>query len=156
MKSEKKELLAGALTFVLAVALFAFVGLHKGAGNGSSDSYRISVRFNRTDGLNVGDDVRLAGVRVGSVVSQKLDDYFGVVTTFSLPSSVALPDDSGASIQSDGLLGAKFIELMPGGSEDMLGDGDTLSFSEDALNLESLLDKVISLSKAAREKRRSP
>lgn len=153
MKSEKKELLAGASVFAFALCVFIFIGMHKGAGGRSADSYLLSARFNRADGLVVGNDVRLAGVRIGKVVGEELDGHYGVVATFSLPNAVLLPDDSGASIQSDGLLGSKFIELLPGGSEEMLADGDMLSFSEDALNLENLLDKVISVSKAARAKR---
>lgn len=156
MKSEKKELLAGTLVFAFALCAFTFIGTHKGAETRSADSYLLSARFNRADGLVVGNDVRLAGIRIGKVVREELDGHYGVVATFSLPNSVRLPDDSGASIQSDGLLGSKFIELLPGGSEDMLADGDTLSFTEDALNLEALLDKVISVSKASRAKRGDP
>lgn len=156
MKNDKKELLAGSLLFLFAVGAFLFIGSRRGMDGKSADSYLLSVRFNQADGLSVGNDVRLAGIRVGKVVGERLDDHYGVVVTFSLPNKVLLPDDSGASIQSDGLFGSKFIELAPGGSEDFLADGDTLSFSEDALNLERLLDKVIAMAKADRAKRRCP
>lgn len=119
---------------------------------GVSDTYTLSARFNQTEGLIAGSDVRLAGIKVGRVVSQKLDDYYGVVVTFSLPKDIQLPEDSGAAVQSSGLIGTKYIELQPGGAEDMLPAGGFIEFTQDSPNLQSLLDKVISMARADRQK----
>ena len=89
MKSETKELVAGALAFFAAVAVFYLIGAGA-AVRGASDTYTLSARFNQTEGLIAGSDVRLAGIKVGRVVSQKLDDYYGVVVTFSLPKDIQL------------------------------------------------------------------
>ncbi len=154
MKSETKELVAGALAFLTAVVVFYLIGASS-VLHGRSDTYTLSARFNQTDGLIVGSDVRLAGLKVGRVVSQRLDDYYGVVVTFSLPKHIQLPEDSGAAVQSSGLIGTKYIELQPGGAEDMLQTGDFIEFTQDSPNLQNLLDKVISLSKANRQKQKS-
>lgn len=153
MKSETKELVAGALTFFTAVVVFYLIGASS-ALRGVSDTYTLSARFNQTEGLIAGSDVRLAGIKVGRVVSQKLDDYYGVVVTFSLPKDIRLPEDSGAAVQSSGLIGTKYIELQPGGAEEMLREGDFIEFTQDSPNLQNLLDKVISMAKADRRKRK--
>ena len=80
-----------------------------------------------------------------------LDGDYGVTVRFSLPKAVQLPDDSGISVQSQSLLGSKYLELTPGGSEDMLADGDFLDFTEDSPDLVNLLDKVIAAAKANRK-----
>ena len=113
---------------------------------------KTSLRFRLPAGLIAGSDVRLAGIKVGRVVSQKLDDYYGVVVTFSLPKDIQLPEDSGAAVQSSGLIGTKYIELQPGGAEDMLPAGGFIEFTQDSPNLQSLLDKVISMARADRQK----
>lgn len=155
MKAETKELLAGASAFFAAVVVFCMIGAGS-ALRGESDEYTLSARFNQTEGLITGSDVRLAGIKVGRVVSQKLDDYYGVVVTFSLPGNIRLPEDSAAAVQSSGLIGKKYVELQPGGAEDMLPEGGFIEFTQDSPNLQSLLDKVVSMAKADRRKRQKP
>lgn len=151
MKTERTELIAGAFSFLVALFVFYSIGassfFHRKA-----DTYTLSARFNQTDGLNTGNEVRLAGIKIGRVISQRLDDYYGVVVTFSVPNNIRLSVDTGASVQSSGLIGSKYIELQPGGDEEFLEPGDTLDFTQDSPNLMDLLDKVISLSKSNRKK----
>ncbi len=154
MKSETKELVAGALAFFAAVVVFYLIGATS-AVHGVSDTYTLRARFNQTEGLIVGSDIRLAGIPVGRVISQELDNYYGVVVTFSLPKNILIPEDSGAAVQSSGLIGTKYIELQPGGSEEMLPDGGFIEFTQDSPNLQNLLDKVISMAKANRQKNKS-
>ena len=104
----------------------------------------------------VGNDIRLAGIKVGQITSLQLDDYFGVIVRFNLPKSIVLPDDSGAAVQSSGLIGSKYIELQPGGSEEVLQEGDFIEFTQDSPNLQNLLDKVISMAKANKQKHKCP
>ena len=151
MKTEKTELIAGAIAFFAAVMVFYVIGassvFHKKA-----DSYLLSARFNQTEGLIVGNEVRLAGIKVGHVLSLRLDDHYGVVATFSVPENVLLPEDSGAAVQSSGLIGSKYIELLPGGEEDTLPPGGMIEFTQDSPDLFALLDKVIAISKQAKQK----
>lgn len=151
MKTERTELMAGAVSFLAAVFVFYLIGTSS-LFHRKSDTYTLSARFNQTDGLTVGNEVRLAGIRIGHVVSQRLDDYYGVVVTFSVPNHIRLPEDSTASVQSTGLIGGKYIELAPGGEEEFLVSGSTVEFTQDSPDLIGLLDKVISISKSNRKK----
>ena len=151
MKTERTELIAGAVSFLAAVFVFYLIGTSS-LFHRKSDTYTLSARFNQTDGLTVGNEVRLAGIKIGHVISQRLDDYYGVVVTFSLPNYIQLPEDSAASVQSSGLIGSKYIELSPGGEEDALAPGSMVEFTQDSPDLIGLLDKVISIAKTNRKK----
>ena len=155
MTVEKKELIAGAITFFAARIVFYLIGT-SGLAENKADTYTLSARFNQTEGLIVGNDIRLAGIKVGQITSLQLDDYFGVIVRFNLPKSIVLPDDSGAAVQSSGLIGSKYIELQPGGSEEVLQEGDFIEFTQDSPNLQNLLDKVISMAKANKQKHKCP
>ena len=111
----------------------------------------VNAMYIATMSLTVGNDVRLAGIKVGQVVSEKLDDYYGVVVTFSLPDHIRLPEDSGAAVQSDGLIGKKYIELLPGGEDEQIPSGGMVEFTQDSPDLMGLLDKVVSMAKADRK-----
>lgn len=151
MSAERKELTAGIAALLCAVSVFSLFGGRQARNTVSS--YTVGARFNQIQGLDVGADVRLAGIPVGTVAKQELDDHYGVVVTLKLPSSVLLPEDTGASVQTNGVLGKKYIELTPGGSEEMLEDGAFLDFTEDSPDLKKLIDKVIAMSNPAKNKK---
>lgn len=138
------------LVIVLIVSLWLF---NKRRVNHAEKGsyYSLDARFNRTDGLLVGDLVRLAGMDVGKVVSAKLDENFKAVLTLEVKDGIRIPDDSSASIVSSGLMGAKYIEIEPGGSEDMLEPGAEFSYTQDAMVIEELLDRIVSIGKANRK-----
>ena len=140
----------------VAFAIFLIVGLTIFARKNVSYSeggkyYQLLARFNRTDGLLVGDLVRVAGMNVGKVVAARLDDNFKAILTLDIKEGVLLPDDSSASIVSSGLMGAKYIEIEPGGSMDMLPPGGEFSYTQDAMVLEELLDRIVGIGKANRK-----
>ena len=151
MKTERTELIAGAVAFCAALMVLYLIG-SSSFFQRKSDSYTLSARFNQTEGLIVGNEVRLAGIKIGHVLSLKLDDHYGVVATFSVPEDILLPEDSGAAIQSTGLIGSKYIELLPGGEDDTLPPGGTIEFTQDSPDLFALLDKVVAISKNAKKK----
>ena len=90
--------------------------------------YDINARFLKVGGLNVGSDVRINGIKVGTVIAQNLDpeDYVADVK-LSISSNIQLPKDSVVSIVSDGLVGNKFIKIEPGKSKEFLQNGDTVA-----------------------------
>lgn len=106
--------------------------------------YNVTAKFLKVGGLNVGSDVRINGIKIGTVVSQKLDneDYTAAVE-MSLASDIKLPVDSIASIVSDGLIGNKFIKIDPGHSKEILKDGDQLKNTKDFKTIEDLVGEVI-------------
>lgn len=155
-KDEAKTLKMGLLVFGAVLAIFLIVLFsrdsisHKDGGK----YYQLYARFNRTDGLLIGDTVRLAGMDIGRVVNARLDDNFKAILTLELKDSVKLPDDSSAAIVSSGITGGKYIEIEPGGSEDMLNQGDEFSYTQDAMVIEELIERIIGIGKAKRQNKK--
>lgn len=136
------ETLMGAV--VLAVAAVFLVYAYTRADVQTVRGYEVKARFTAIDGLKVGDDVRISGIKVGSVVRQTLDpEFFQAVVTLSLDPSVILSEDTTAAVASEGLLGGKYLALEPGGSEEIIKPGGEITFTQPSVNLESLLGKVI-------------
>ena len=106
--------------------------------------YALSARFSRADGVSSGTDVRLSGVKVGSVSSVTLDPqtYFAKVG-MNVSSSVKIPDDSTARIATDGLLGGAYISLEPGGSPDMLAANGEIANTQGSVDLLTLLASAV-------------
>ena len=114
--------------------------------------YNVNANFLKVGGLNVGSDVRINGIKVGSIVELSLDnqDYIADVKMSILP-NIKLPKDSVVAIVGDGLMGDKFIKIEPGKSKEMLADGDTLSNVKDFKSLEDIFSITIN-----RENQRYP
>ena len=153
-REETKYLKAGICVGAM-IALFSTLYVlnkdsmsHKNEGN----YYTVDARFNRTDGLLVGDKVRMAGMDIGRVVNAKLDEHFKAILTLDIKDGINIPDDSSASIVSSGLMGSKYIEIEPGGSEEYIPQGGEFSYTQDAMVLEELLDRIVSIGKANRKK----
>ena len=152
-KEETKNLKMGLSVVGLILMIFLIVLLtrndisHKDGGN----YYQLYARFNRTDGLQIGDTVRLSGMDIGRVVGARLDESFKAILTLDIKESIRLPDDSSAAIVSAGIMGNKYIEIEPGGSEDMLEAGSEFSYTQDAMVLEELIERIIGIGKAKRQ-----
>lgn len=106
--------------------------------------YEVTAKFLKVGGLNVGSDVRINGIKVGTVVSQKLDtDNYDAEIVMSLAPSVKLPADSVAAIVGDGLIGDKFVKLEPGQSKEMLKNGDVITNVKDFKTIEDMVGEII-------------
>ena len=136
------ETVLGALVLIGA-AVFLIYGT-KTADVGEVEGYVISASFSEIGALNPGDDVRISGVKIGSVAGIDLnaDSYLANIN-MSIDPDIRLPDDTGARIMSEGLMGGVFIALEPGGSEEYLNEGGRIAYTQDAQNLEQLLGKFI-------------
>lgn len=152
-KDETQSFQVGAYVALIILAIIGYKAWTARDVEHADDGsyYALDARFGRTDGLLVGDKVRLAGVTVGKVVNAKLDDHFNAILTLDIKEGVHIPDDSSASIVSSGLMGPKYIEIEPGGSEDFLTPGGEFSYTQDAMVIEELLDRIVSIGKANRE-----
>lgn len=106
--------------------------------------YNITAKFLKVGGLNVGSDVRINGIKIGTVVSQKLDqeDYTADVV-MSIAPDIKLPVDSTASIVADGFIGNKFVKIDPGHDKEVLKDGSTMKNTKDFKTIEDLVGEVI-------------
>jgi phospholipid/cholesterol/gamma-HCH transport system substrate-binding protein len=136
------EVLAGLLVLVVAAGFLAYALATSGAA--SVPGYSLSAEFDRIDGLTVGSDVRMAGVKVGSVTATSIDPktYLADVG-FTVQKDIQLPTDSSASIASQSLLGGKYLSLVPGGSEQMIAPGGRVTITQGSVSLEDLLGKFI-------------
>ena len=138
------ETIMGAVVLAVAVGFIyiAYSSGHvKSAGN---DGYDVIAKFDRADGLVLGTDVRLSGIKVGSVAKQEIDPktYMAVVT-MNVDKKITLPDDSSAEIVGDGLLGGKYVAIVPGGSDKMLAAGGEIKFTQSSVSLEQLIGKFV-------------
>ena len=143
MRRSAAELLAGAAVLLAAVGFLAYAVTATGRSVGG-EGITLTARFERIDGITPGTDVRLGGVRVGSVVAQRIDpETFLAVVTMRVDGTLRLPDDSSAEITTDGLFGGRFVALVPGGAEGRLTDGDTIRITQSAISLEALIGRFM-------------
>ena len=136
------ELLTGATILLLAAGFLGYAVAN--SGRITASGYALTAKFDRIDGLSVGSDVRLAGVKVGSISEARIDpqSYLAVVT-LTVQDGIKLPRDSSAEVTSDGLLGGKFLSLTPGGDTRMLPPGGAITITQSSVSLEQLLGKFI-------------
>ncbi|MGA0393717.1 MAG: MlaD family protein [Rhodospirillales bacterium] len=143
-----KEIFVGIGVITGFLLLMAYFYGGKSMAAQATEGYRLTAAFNKVDGLFPGDAVRMGGIKIGIVESQKLDKNFRAVITFRINGNVKLPKDTSVAIHTDGLFGSKFVIFEPGGDETNLKDGDFINFAQDAVILSELLDLIISQGKA--------
>ncbi len=153
MTRDTREITIGAVSLSVFAIIFLLVsGRDDQAGAARDDYYRISALFNRVDGLLPGDEVQLGGIQIGFVESQAIDAAYHAVLTFAVRKDIPLPLDTSAAIHTNGLFGSKFVVLEPGGEIDYLGEGDEISYTQDSVVVEDLLELIISEGKSKRAK----
>lgn len=136
------ETLMGAVVLAVAALFlgFAYSSSDIGRGNG----YELYAEFTTVGGLKVGNDVRMSGIKIGSVLSQDLNpETFLARVTLSVDDNVKLPADTSAAIASESLLGGNYLDLVPGGAEELLKPGDRIEYTQDAVDLIQLLGKFM-------------
>lgn len=143
MNSTLVETITGAVVLAVAGLFFWHVASTTNLG-AATGGYHITAVFDSVDGISVGSDVRLAGLKVGSVASQKLDpETYQAVLTLAIRKGLKLPVDTSAKITASGLLGDKYITLDPGGAEEMLKDGDSLSHTQSSIDLWGMINQYL-------------
>ncbi len=123
--------------FVIAVAAVFMVYAYGASGSAlGRDSYRLDAVFGRIDGVTVGSDVRIAGVKIGSVMAHSLDaTTYEANVSLAIDRGVPIPEDSIAKVVSDGLLGGAHIAIEPGAAEEMLLEGDKITITQGSVDL---------------------
>ncbi|MCK0139329.1 outer membrane lipid asymmetry maintenance protein MlaD [Aliiroseovarius sp. F47248L] len=141
--SHTTEVVTGSVVLAAAVGFFLYAGQIVGL-SGSGDSASYSASFRTADGISVGTDVRLGGVKVGTVTGIELNpETYRADTAFTVQSNVALPDDTSIIISSEGLLGGSYVELLPGGSPFNLEPGAEIEDTQGSVSLVQLLLKYV-------------
>lgn len=142
MQNNLVETLIGAVVVAVA-AVFLFYGYSTANVRGGG-GYTVSAMFDRVDGLATGSDVRISGIKVGTVSGQSLDPKnYQAVITMSIDPKVRIPDDSNAKITSNGLLGNNYVSITPGGSTDELTNGGEIEYTQGAIDLMSLISQAV-------------
>ncbi len=144
MSETKTEALVGAGVLVAAAGFLWYAAGVTEAGGSGGASYPLQASFRSAEGISVGTDVRLAGVKIGSVRALELNaQSFRAEATFAISEGIELPEDSSAAISSEGLLGGNFIEIVPGGSPFNLEEGGEILDTQGAVSLIGLLTKFV-------------
>lgn len=143
MKNSTVETLIGAFVVLVAAGFLLFAYDNSGR-SAQANGYSITADFDNVEGLNAGSDVRMAGIKIGSVVAQRLNpENFQAQITMSIDPAVKLTDDTSAKITAEGLLGSKFVALEPGGSDTLLADGGIISNTQGAVDIWSLISQAM-------------
>ncbi|MEM9707492.1 MAG: outer membrane lipid asymmetry maintenance protein MlaD [Pseudomonadota bacterium] len=139
------EVVAGALVLAAAGGFLVYATQFADFGGGGAGTYDLTATFRSVEGIGVGSDVRLGGVKVGTVTSLDLNaDTFRAETTFAIDDEIALPDDTAVLISSEGLLGGSFVELLPGGSPFNIEPGGEIIDTQSSVSFLQLLLKFVS------------
>lgn len=139
------EVFTGAGVLVVAAGFLTYMAQVGGVGVGQDGDATYSASFRSAEGIGIGTDVRLAGVKVGSILDMELDPQtFRAETRFSVQDNVALPEDSAVVVSSEGLLGGSFLEILPGGSDFTLDPGSEIEDTQSSVSIVQLLLKFVS------------
>jgi phospholipid/cholesterol/gamma-HCH transport system substrate-binding protein len=143
-KHNPAELATGAVVLAVAGGFLAFALLNTGKSFGHGSFYPLHATFDHVDGLALGADVRIAGVKVGSVDTISLNPQtYEADVRFSVQSGIKLSTDSSATVATDGLLGGKYLAIATGGEEKTLPPGGAITITQGSVNLEAMIGKYI-------------
>jgi phospholipid/cholesterol/gamma-HCH transport system substrate-binding protein len=142
MRGNVIETVMGAVVVVVAALFLVFA--YKTSQLRSVPGYQVTAEFSRVDGIHQGSDVRIAGIKIGSVVAEELDPKTFLATVrMSIEPSVKLPEDTVAEIISSGLLGDKYMSLAPGGSDKVIPPGGKIAYTQSSVSLENLIGQMM-------------
>lgn len=146
-----RDVWVGTATIVIAVCFIVVLTRPIPEGKAAENNLILFAEFGRIDGLRVDSPVRLAGIDVGYVGAIALSKGHRAKVTLSIVNpDLPIPEDTAAVIETDGIFGEKYLELHPGGDFEVLSSGQRISYVQDSVVLESLLNQVVSRAKASK------
>ena len=141
MKENILEIIVGSIVIILAVTFVLFTISSTGI---KKKGWYINAEFGNIGGLKVGDDVVIAGIKVGEVLSNKLDSQtFIAIVKLNLEKNISIPNDSIAKISSESLLGGQYVEIIPGASNIMFNEEQTIYNTRDPVSISDLLGQAV-------------
>jgi len=143
MRNNVIETVMGAVVLMIAGFFLTFAYTNSGYRT-SNDSISYHAVFDRVDGLVVGSDVRMSGVKIGSIREMSIDPktYLAHVV-LAVNTHIKIPKDSSAEIVSDGIMGGKYLALVPGGDDDMLKANAQIEHTQSSVSLEAMIGQLI-------------
>ncbi len=150
------ETIVGLVVIAVAAGFLAYAYGASGQGIGR-DHYRLGAVFGRVDGVTVGSEVRIAGVKVGSVAANSLDPKtYEANVELAIDGAVTIPQDSVAKVVSDGILGGAHISIEPGAADEMLNEGDRITMTQGSVDLLSLAVQAFTAPQSGKDKAEDP
>jgi phospholipid/cholesterol/gamma-HCH transport system substrate-binding protein len=153
MSEDGRNILVGVLALIALSLMSSVTFGGKKVGAAASGGYVVQAGFNRIDGLNVGDEVRMSGIKIGEVLRMRLGPNFEAIVELRIDNPIGLPTDTSAAIHTDGLFGSKHVVLVPGADEAELKQGGRIDLTQDAVVVTDLLDLIIGEAKSNAAKR---
>lgn len=142
MRKKPVETIMGLVVLIIALLFLGFA--YRVSDLQVVKGYTVKAEFLKVGGLSTGSDVRINGIKVGTVTAQQLNNEdYTVNVLMSISSNVKLPKDSIATIVGDGLMGDKFVKIEPGKAKEYLQEGDTFAKTKDFKTLEDMVGEVI-------------
>ena len=142
MRKKPVETIMGLVVLIIALLFLGFA--YRVSDLQVVKGYTVKAEFLKVGGLSIGSDVRINGIKVGTVTAQQLNNEdYTVSVVMSIGSDVKLPTDSVATIVGDGLMGNKFVKIEPGKEKEYLHEGDTFAKTKDFKTLEDMVGEVI-------------
>ncbi len=150
MKNNTKNILYGIVLFGFFVAFFFYVFISKQDYQNKkqlADSYIVKASFYDIEGIKAGSQVRIAGVNVGKVVAISLSNAFKSQVEISIPNNINLPADTAVIVESDGVFGDKYIEILPGADDYFIPHNGFISYAQDTMRISAMLEKFVDYAK---------
>jgi phospholipid/cholesterol/gamma-HCH transport system substrate-binding protein len=142
MQGNFVETLIGLAVVLVAGAFFYYAAVTTKSGP-TAGGYELIAKFDRVDGIAVGSDVKLSGIKIGAVSGQDLDQKtYRAVIRMAIQPDINIPDDSAIKITNEGLLGGAYLSIAPGGSDVMLKAGQEFGTTQGAVDLIGLLSRA--------------
>lgn len=143
MQRNSIETVLGAIVLIVA-ASFTWTALKSGDVDVKAEGYPVKAKFDNVTGINIGSDVRIGGIKIGVISDLGLDhETYQAVATLLIQPDTKVPADSSASIVSSGLLGDKFVQIVPGADETVLAANGAIEFTQSSVSLEELIGKYV-------------
>ncbi len=142
MKTDIFETIVGAVVVGIAAVFFFYA--YTTTDSGTKTGYDLTARFSKVDGVTTGSDVRMFGIKIGTVTDLVLDqDKYMAVATLTINDDVQLPEDTSVRITAESLLGGNYVDVMPGGSFDYLAAGDEIEYTQGTVNIMDMVGGAI-------------
>ena len=143
MKNSLFETIIGFIVIAFS-GVFLYYSYDKSGKIQHGNSYNLVAKFDNIDGITIGSEVKLSGIKIGEVTSSVIDgNSYKAMITIYLNDSLKIPTDSSAQIASSGLLGDKYIAISPGADDQFLNPGQEIKYTQSSINFENLIGKMV-------------